>query len=445
MAGAPPQPDTQPVHDGLGRSILRGTSWVAAGRIVVQLLSLLQITIVARYLEPGEVGTMAIALLVLRVLDVFTQSGFAQALVQRRGDIEPFLDSVYVANLVRGVVLGSLVFASAPVAAGFFRQDDATDVIRMAGLILVIRGIANPALVRARRNLQFGRVTLVDMAGNIVAFAVAVTLAPILRNVWALTLSLVAREVVIAVGSFMASPWMPHLRFHRERLGELYQFGRWVFVGNIMGFLSLQLDNLCVGRMLGAPALGLYEMAFNTSQIPATQLSQTVSSVAFPALSTVADTPERFRSIYLRMMSTLFMVNVVIAVVLLLGAEQIVRLFLGDDWLAAAPALRLLAIAGFLRSIVTVGGQVFQAAGHPRFDARMNGVRLAVLAVAVIPAIDRWGIEGAAVAVIASMVAVVPMFFLLVNRAIGVTPLDHLRALGSGATALAARLRLGRT
>jgi O-antigen/teichoic acid export membrane protein len=65
--------------------------------------------------------------------------------------------------------------------------------------------------------------------------------------------------------------------------------------------------------------------------------------------------------------------------------------------------------------------------------------------VTVIPAIDRWGIEGAAVAVIASMVAVVPMFFLLVNRAIGVTPLDHLRALGSGTTALAARLRRGRS
>lgn len=107
-------------------------------------------------------------------------------------------------------------------------------------------------------------------------------------------------------------------------------------------------------------------------------------------------------------------------------AEEIVRVFLGTQWMDAVPALRILAIAGLIRSVVAIGGRVFQAAGHPRYDFWMNLARLIVLAITIYPFVDRWGIEGASYAVLLSISAVLPLYFWFIHRITGVTPLGHI-------------------
>ena len=225
----------------------------------------------------------------------------------------------------------------------------------------------------------------------------------------------------------MIEPWRPTTGLHRAALGELYQFGRWVVLGNIFGFLSLQLDNISVGRLLGAPTLGLYEMAFRMSQLSATLISQTASTTAFPALSSVSDKREDFRALYLRMVWILISFNFVVSGLLMLAALWLITMILGDRWIGILMTVRLLSVAGFLRSIVTVASRMFSTAGHPRYDAVINAARLVALASALYPCIRLWGMEGEAIAVNISMAVLLPMYFVMLRRAPGISFLDHLR------------------
>jgi len=387
---------------------------------------MVQVFIVARFLSPSQFGLLAIALLVLLVVETFTASGFAQALIQRKGDITPYLSSVLIANIVRGCALAVLIVLVAPLAAHFFHVPASVDVIRGSAAIVLIRSLGNPALAMVHREFRFHTIALLEICSAAVAFGVSVGLAVELRTVWALILGLVTREAVLTIGSWIVQRWRPTAAYSATRLRELHSFGRWVFLGNILSFLSLQSDTMVVGRMLGAGALGLYEMAFRTSQVPATLISQTASTTAFPALSSVADDRARFRYVYLRMVSSLVLVNLVVTAFLVGAGPWLVELILGERWLSMVPTMRILAIAGFLRSIVTVAGRVFGAAGHPNYDAVINTARLAALAIALYPCVNAWGIEGAAVAVVVSMLVLVPMYFVMLRRATGITIVDHL-------------------
>jgi O-antigen/teichoic acid export membrane protein len=264
------------------------------------------------------------------------------------------------------------------------------------------------------------------LASTLAALLTAILLLPFVQNVWVLLISLITEELTRAVGSYVIAPWRPVLRIHWDDIRELNRFGRWVVAGSIIIFLSLQLDNIIVGKVLGATALGLYEVAFRISQLPATQISQVASTVAFPALSSVVDQPDRFRTIYLRMVTSLWLVNLSVGGVIIVFAAPIVYYLLGDQWQSAIPVLRILAVAGIVRSTVTVGGNVFYAAGVPKYDVLMNIARLITMSVITYPFVKIWGIEGAAYAVLISISLVVPLYLILVERVTDITPWDHL-------------------
>jgi PST family polysaccharide transporter len=128
------------------------------------------------------------------------------------------------------------------------------------------------------------------------------------------------------------------------------------------------------------------------------------------------------------MYGALIVVTSIASAILIVFANPIMKYGFGEQWLVAVPTLRILAIAGFVRSLVTVGGRVFAAAGSPSLDAVMNSVRVVVFAALVYPTSIWWGINGVALAVLISISCVVPMYLVLVNRLIGVSPARHLEA-----------------
>lgn len=409
----------------LGQQMARGTFWMGLGQAIIQLSGLLRTAVLARFLSPAQFGIMGIALVVIKALESFTNTGFTQALIQRPGEIDRFLPSVFIWNLGRGLLLSAALFVGGPFIADFFREPDATLVIQAAAAITMLRAAQNPKVAAVHRDLRYQQHFYWDAAITFSGLLSAGVILLLREDVWVLMLSMIVEEAVRTIGSYIIEPWKPSLRFSRKDIRELRIFGRWVGASSMVIFLALQLDSIVVGRFLGPTALGLYNLAMRTSQLPATQISSVVSTVSLPSLSKAHQDPARFRDLYLKISTTLWGITILVGVVMVVFAEPIVRVFLGLQWMDAVPALRILAIAGLIRSIVTIGGRVFQAAGHPRYDFWMNLVRLVVLAATIYPFTDRWGIEGAAFAVLLSIGAVLPMYFRFIWVITRLTPWQH--------------------
>jgi O-antigen/teichoic acid export membrane protein len=377
--------------------VARGGAWIFALRLGSQLLNLLRLIVLARLLAPGDFGLMGIALLGMATLQTLSEPGFRAALIQRKESAEGYLDTAWTIGLLRGASLCALLFFAAPHIAEFFGSPAATAMVRAIGISALLQGAINIGTVRFQKELEFDKQFTYQLSGTVVDFFVAIAAALLLRNAWALLLGLLAGDLVRLVAGYVMVSYRPRLELDWKKARELWRYGRWILGVTVLTFLATQGDDLVVGRALGATALGLYQLAYRISNLPATEFSRLISTVTFPAFSKVQENLELLRRSYIKVLRFSSLCAFPVAALIFVLAGEFTAVVLGEKWLPMVPAMRILAITGLCRSIAGPG-PLFMAIGKPELRTRMQAAGLFVMAILIVPLTLRWGIAGAAAA-----------------------------------------------
>jgi len=383
----------------LSQRVVRGGFWVFLLRITQQLFNFVRLVILARILSPNDFGLMGIALLTMATLDTFSQTGFQQALIQKKEDIKPYLDSAWTVLVLRGFILFAILFSIAPYVASFFNATEAKLIIQVIGLAILFQAFTNIGVVYFQKELEFNKQFIYQISGTLADFAVAISAALILRSVWALVFGLLAGNAVRCFVSYLIHPYRPHLNLDLGKAKELFSFGKWVLGSSILVFLITQGDDIFVGKLLGATALGFYQMAYTISNIPATEITHVISQVTFPAYSKLQDNISKLREAYLKVLQVTAFLSFPIAGLIFVLAPDFTKIFLGEKWMPMVPAMQVLIFAGLVRSIAATTGYIFYAIGKPKIDTQWQIIRLLVLAALIYPFIIKWGILGASIVV----------------------------------------------
>ncbi|HUL01998.1 MAG TPA: lipopolysaccharide biosynthesis protein [Gemmatimonadales bacterium] len=402
------------------------------GRALVGASGFLRTLILARLLSPHDFGAMGATLVVLNAVEALTETGYETALVQRRDDVDRFYDTAFTIQVIRGLVLAVLLWLAAPLAAAFFREPVLVPVLRATAVVVILRGVANPARVRWIRDLRFDTLFWWRLPEVVVTLVVAITLGFVLRNVWALVIAFIASQVTSTVASHIVARRPVHLALDRERIRELTHYGKWVLATQVMTFLSLQGDNAFVARALGVAALGFYQVAFRIAELPIVGLTQVVTQVGLPSLSALHRERERLAAWYFAAQRLVLAAHGAFVVVVLLFGGAITRVILGARWLPIVPALKILVVGMLFRSVVTLGATLFNALGEPRFAYQLNAVHLVIMAATIYP-LTQWmgGLEGVATAVSLSLVGATVLYVWRVRVTLGLDwreQLAHLAA-----------------
>lgn len=373
--------------------------WAFGLRIAIRILILVRTVILARLLVPEDFGLMAIATLSILLLDQLTQPHFESALVQRRGNIGEYLDTVWTVQVIRAAFVAGLLLLTAPLIAQFFGAPEAEPIIRVLSLALLIRGVANVGTVEFWRDLRMDRLFVLEISDKLVDVVVSVAAAIVLRNVWALVLGILAGAVVKMVASYILHPYRPRFNWARGKALQLFGFGKWVWVSTVLAYVNTSLDDILVGRLLGVSELGLYRMAYNFSQAVATEFAVVTSQVAFPTYSELQDERDRLSVAYLGTLHLVAFLAFPVAIGTALVATDLTIGLLGQAWAPMIPTLRLLSVAGLARALYATTSPLFQATGNPKITAGFAAAQATVLVVLLAPAINTYGLEGAAGAV----------------------------------------------
>jgi len=387
----------------LSQRVVRGGFWVFLLRITQQLFNFVRLVILARILSPNDFGLMGIALLTMATLDTFSQTGFQQALIQKKEDIKPYLDSAWTVLVLRGFILFAILFFIAPFAASFFNAPEARPIIQVIGFAVLFQAFTNIGIVYFQKELEFNKQFIYQLSGTVADFIVAISAALILKSVWALVFGLLAGNFVRLVVSYLIHPYRPHLTFDLGKAKELFGFGKWILGSSILVFLLTQGDDIFVGKLLGATALGFYQMAYRISNIPATEITHVISQVTFPAYSKLQNNIPKLREAYLKVLQVTAFLSFPIAGLIFVLAPEFTKIFLGEKWMPMVPAMQILVFAGLVRSIAATTGPVFHAVGKPKIDTKWQIIRLLVLAALIYPFTIKWGILGTSIVVFLSI------------------------------------------
>lgn len=422
---------------GLSRRVSAGAAWVVAATVGAKGLQGIGDIVLARLLAPEHFGVMAIALALVAVTEGATATGFESALIQRQDRPEDYLDTAWTFELVRYAGLFGLLFVAAPAIATFFEAPDAELVFKVVALSFLFQGARNIGVVFFKKRLEFHKQFVLEIVPACVYLLVAIVLAILWRNVWALAWAVVARRAVACATSFVLHPYRPRLSVSLERARTLFSFGKWILGSSILVMFRAQGMSLFVGKLFGMALLGFFNRAEAFTTLLFAQLNEVVWKVGYSAFALLQREPERLREVYLKTATLLTFIGFPIAAGMFVLSEDLVRLLLTPKWLPAVPLMRIFCIQGMLSFANTAPAILFQAVGRPAVGTKATLAAIGVLLVLIYPASVRFGMVGAAGALLAGTVFTSPILWGMGARIAGCSIGDYLRPIGVGAVSTA--------
>lgn len=401
---------------GYTKEAFRGISWLGAFRIFFRLSSYLKLALIARILTPSQFGTADIAILMLALVEIFTETGINVFLIQVKEDIDEYINTAWVVSIVRGFFIGIFIILSAGLISSFFNSPSSYPILFLISLVPIIRGFINPSVVKFLKNLNYERQFYYRSGITIIEAFTTIMTVWYWQNPDGLVWGLIAGAGFEVIISFILSTPRPRFSFNKNIFSKILSRGKWLTISGIFDYLYLNFDNIVVGRLLGTGQLGLYMRAYSISLIPITEISDVFNQTTFPIYVKIADDRRRLMRAYVRTLALVWILVLPIGLLLFIFPKEFINIILGDKWLSVAPVLQILAIYGTLRAITRTTIGVFYSLHRQDIITKVTGINFAVLAITIVPFVNKWGLNGAGFSALLGTAVSTPFIYYFLRK-----------------------------
>ena len=368
-------PDTT---QAITHKAIKSTKWVFLSTGITKIWQPIVTIILARLLVPADFGLMALATIAISFISLFQDMGLNAALIQCKDRIKEAANIVFWTNMGMGVLLYLMLFVSAPYIAIFFENKDVANILRVIGLTFLIIPLGSVPLVLLSKELEFRKLFYFDIIPAIVPGTISIIFAFSGYGVWALVYGSLSGRVLTVIAVWCLNNWRPVLRCDFSILKYLLRFGSYVSVESIQLWGLNTIDNIFVGRFFNSGQLGIYSMGFSIAFMLPSNILTPMSRLLFPTLSKLQDNIVDIQKVCLRVLKINTLISFPLGLFLILSADKLVPVFLGDKWVPIIPVIKLLAPYGMVASIVGFSTTVYKAIGRPDIMPKFYTARLLV-------------------------------------------------------------------
>lgn len=366
------RPGRDDKHGGLAARAARGALWTILTTSVARAVGLAGTLLLTRFLDPEEYGEVSLAAVVILTASTVSNCGLSQYLVSKpnAGRAAAFHATFYF-TLLGAVALGLTIALGESIGA----------VIHAPGMARFLPGLAlamlleRVATVQDRiqiRDMRFTSLSVIRSAGELAYSGFAVTLAALGQGAWwgggnAVVIASIARSglrLVALSATTSRREWLEPCRITWEKTRDLFAFGLPMSVATLAGFGSRKWDNLVISHHFGQATAGIYNLAYNVADVPASQIGESLGDVLVPSFAKMDDEARRRQALLVSMRQLMLLVAP-LAVGVGAVAPAIAGL-LDPRWASIDLALAILAILSVVRPIGWIAGAYLQVQNRPR-------------------------------------------------------------------------------
>ncbi len=418
--------------DSVENKMAKGAVWMVLFKLLERSLGLISTLILARLLGPADFGMVAMGLSFIFMAELLTAFGFDIALIQNQDATIEHYNTAWTGNFLFGLAITVLMVALAGTIADFYQNPGIRWVVYGLAVGPLITGCENIGVVAFRRDLNFRKEFVFQLARKVIGFAVVVPLAFLLRNYWALVIGSVVSRLAGTTMSYAMHPFRP--RFMVVKARELIGFSRWLLFNNIVGFFKERSSDFFIGRMHGAAALGAYNIGYELANLPTTELAAPVGRALLPGFAKMVTSEQVIRA-YANAIGMLAMLALPAAAGIFAVAPLLVPVVLGSKWLDTIPLLQILAFNGALLLFHSSICSVLIARGFPSRVTATNLIYVGILVALLAVLSARFGVVGAAYAAVSTSLICTPIYLHQMRRCLGIGPVVFMRAIARPLTA----------
>ncbi|MBI2204639.1 MAG: oligosaccharide flippase family protein [Candidatus Rokubacteria bacterium] len=439
----------------LGRRLVRGSAVTFASSLLTRALAAVQSIVIARLLDPHQVGVFAIVIYVLGLAAALADFGLptatarlvADAQGERRREVRGVLATLGLATLATATVAGFVLFAGAGFFAGVYDEPALAVLFRLAAVLLVLSltgGFVAGALQGLQRIELLAAVSVFKGVATVLGIVVllpAVGLAGILvASLVAETLALlvVARPIAGAARGGAATPAWTLAR-------RSVHVATPVFLNGLLLWGTALVVRSWLAGTRGYADVGYFQLADALSRI----VLMVAAAITVPLVPMVAEVavrePARVATLGRAALRATLLGALPPAIFLSVGAPAIVVLIYGSAYADAGVPTALLAPSALLQGLAFVAWSIFVGSGRGWAGFAVQAVghaALIALGAALIPGFGAVGL-GIAQLVAGALSAAIGVWSLHRTGALSLDGSGRLLALAVAAWMAAALAALG--
>ena len=413
--------DSRSDEEGIGtirRRMATGTAWMLAARVFDRLIGLLSISILARLLDPSDFGLLALAWVAIGLIRMLSAFGPGAAVIRDQNAKPWHYDTAWTLRIVRGVVIVCiLLIISAPTAV-YFNEPRIEGIIYCLSISVAIESFVNIGVIDFRKHLRFDREVTYTLAVRFSSAAFTVLIVALWPSYWSLVAGAIARSFIRLTLSYALHDFRPKLSV--RGISSIFEFSKWVFVSNTISSISNRLPVLVLGRAVGVDLLAIFTLAQEISTISTRDLQAPVRRVLFPGFSILASTPDLLVRTFIDSFSLTLLIGLPLSAGIVILAPDIVLLILGEKWIAAIPILKILGIGGVIQSFMVGSQPIYLATNRPQINALLAGLKILMLAPALVLGVHWAGVFGAAWALLFVSIIVLVLDLTVISRSLNI-------------------------
>lgn len=371
--------------------VLANFLWRFAERCGAQGVAFVVSVVLARLLAPEVYGTIALVTVFTTILNVFIDSGFGNALIQKKDADDLDFSTVFYFNITVCTLLYLGMFFAAPWIARFYKNLELTPVIRVLSLTLIISGVKNVQQAYVSRTMQFKRFFFATLGGTIGAAVIGIVMAYHGFGVWALVVQQIFNATVDTIILWITVKWRPRWMFSFERLKGLFSYGWKLLVSSLLDTVYNDLRQLIIGKMYTTSDLAQYNRGKQFPNLIVTNVNSSINSVLLPTMSRAQDDPARVKAMTRRAMKTSTYVMAPLMMGLAFIGEPIVDLILTEKWLPCVPFLRIFCITYMFYPVNTTNLNAIKAMGRSDLFLKLETIKK-VIGLIVLLGTMRFGV-----------------------------------------------------
>lgn len=338
--------------DELRKKSLSSVKLLAIPLGLKYLIKFAQTPVLAIFLSPADFGIWGLVNVLITAMESLTEVGIQQLIIQRDEVGKRFLKSIWGFMILRGFFITATALLIVPYYASFVNSPDSQFIFTLAIIVPSIQAFTTPALYLAEKDIEFKNIAIFDALEQIIFFVIVVVLAFYYRSVLAMVAALLIVEGIKVLLSYRffgvpAAPRLPEWKYVKE----IFSHGKHFFLISLGTFITIQLDNLTVGKLLGSDILGYYIVAYTLINVVITVIRKLFGRVLFPFYTKLVQGDKKAHKKINRILEDQFLLLCILFGLMFMLAPPLINLFFAKEWEHAIPIIQILTLAGLMRGM----------------------------------------------------------------------------------------------
>lgn len=390
--------------DLTSKKVTSNMLWRFLERVGAQGVTVVVSLVLANLLSPEIYGTVALVMVFTTILQVFVDSGFGAALIQKKDADSLDFSTVFFFNLGSCIVLYVILFFAAPLIASFYNNDKLTEYLRVLGLLLIISGFKNIQNAYVSRNLLFKKYFFATLGGTLTAAVVGIWMAVNGYGVWAVIVQNLVNQTIDTIILWILVPLDIRFQFSWKRWKTLFSFGWKLLISAFLDTLWNQLRSLIIGKKYTKEELAYYNKGNEYPQYAINAITSSIDSVLLPVMSQAQEDPQKVKELTRQSIQITSFVLWPMMLGLAAVATPFVSFILTDKWLPMVPYLQIFCIVYAFYPIHSANLNAIKAMGRSDYYMILEIIKKAV-ALLIILVSMQFGVIWMALSTIISSVA----------------------------------------